>query len=446
MAAMDDHAQRRDDREGGPASTQDRIVDRRIERRALPASFSSNLGRKGLSPGRKVSDRSVKAMVFMFEQTTSIPEDREPDKPQLSFGISSKARESDWKQVHEGGTDSKKLENRAIVRPQLPYLQQRQPVRSIAPTMYPSAHVGYEVEEYSLTLLKHKSYFNNRPLARCLDNLEEKGSDENRVGITQQVNSKKEGSTEPKLQKIDSKKKEKTWNSTPSPIERLDNLMTELLVFQEECEAINAEAVQEEEKRDPEDVKRFWDNVRAQLWIDDEEIYGEGAESKTQVQPNNNSETTQTDTKEMADEGNEVNTLEPMIPNSAILDTTTASAPEPKRLPPPMPTRTPPPVPVPQARPISTSVTRTEGHMAASSQEVFPETDLEYPMQLRPAPTSRPRLSTSTPSNPDITDLIAGTYPEQELPPAQTWSGRGDGEQAAEGAAEEEADDGGEDE
>ncbi|KAL2126491.1 hypothetical protein VTI74DRAFT_819 [Chaetomium olivicolor] len=431
---MDDHSHQGDDRKGGSAPAQDRIVDRKIERRALPASFSSNLGRKGLSPGRKASDRFVKAMVSMFEKSTGTSGNRQPNKPSEIHG----------NQGQEDAVDNNgKLEDRVIIHTPQHYFQQGQPIRSIPTPMFSPAHVGYQVEEYSLTLLKHKSYFNNRPLARCLDDL-----DGNKVAgrvsgrNSQDVKSKKEGGKEGMGEKKENMREgtglenkravSSNQNDASSPIAQLDNLMCELLILQGTSESTAANSSREEEKRDPEEAKRFWNNVRGQLWIENEEIYGEISKSAAQIDAKGVRDegneahafesTLRSEVKNAPDEENETHTLEPLSPQ-----TTTAiffhPVPEPKSLPPPMPTRTPPPVPVAQAQSSSTDVSRSERHMATPSlEELFSETELDDPAWDEAPPTASVRLSMSMPGGLDISNLISSVHPALELP---AWFERG---------------------
>jgi hypothetical protein len=135
-----------------------RILDRKIESKALPSGFSSNLGRKAPSGDKGGAVKSVKAIVDWLEKTsTAGPENPEVKTPQgrdkaqsaECYSLSSKAGKSS---MFEATT----------------------PEPAATGSVFPQDTPPTHPEEYSLTLLKYKSYFNNRPLARCLDGQEEK--------------------------------------------------------------------------------------------------------------------------------------------------------------------------------------------------------------------------------------------------------------------------------
>jgi hypothetical protein len=142
--------ERNKDQPASPAS--DRILDRKIESRALSSGFSSNLGRKAPAGDKAGAGKGVKAIVDWLEKTsTSGPENPELKTPDAR----NKAGKVDGFSPSPDTT-----------RSGLP--QTTRPEAAIASPFSPNTPPTHP-EEYSLTLLGYKSYFNNRPLARCLD-------------------------------------------------------------------------------------------------------------------------------------------------------------------------------------------------------------------------------------------------------------------------------------
>lgn len=137
-----------------PAS--DRILDRKIESRALQSGFSSNLGRRAPVGDKSGGPKSVRAIVDWLEKTSTsgpetLPKVRTPD---------SWVKSGNWRSFSLSSNTAK---------PDL--LQARSPETAVlSPFTHPETPPTHP-EEYSLTLLGYKSYFNNRPLARCLDDV-----------------------------------------------------------------------------------------------------------------------------------------------------------------------------------------------------------------------------------------------------------------------------------
>ncbi|EOO03470.1 hypothetical protein UCRPA7_940 [Phaeoacremonium minimum UCRPA7] len=147
------------------ASTSGRIMDRNIRKGNL-SIFSSRLGgEKRYDPPRKVTPEgsSVKDIVKWLESTSTTTE-----KPS-AFPQASEDIQGDCKGLVSRDEDS------SSPNPSPPPERAASPDQ-VAQTAQPST----ETEEYSLTLLRYKKYFNNRPLARCLDVAPEplKGKDE----------------------------------------------------------------------------------------------------------------------------------------------------------------------------------------------------------------------------------------------------------------------------
>lgn len=144
----------------GASPVSDRILDRKIESKALPSGFSSNLGRKAPAGDKAGPGKSVKAIVDWLEKTsvpawetpeTRTQEGQDEGQHADSFSLSS---DTTWQDLQQPAR-----QDNAIASPL--FLPKTPPTHP---------------EEYSLTLLGYKSYFNNRPLARCLDIQEGKGT------------------------------------------------------------------------------------------------------------------------------------------------------------------------------------------------------------------------------------------------------------------------------
>jgi len=285
-----------------------RILDRKIESRGLPHSFSSNLARKRPSPNKIApsSGKSVRAIVNWLEKgPSSSPEGLQVPTARRNVSAASTATGASSTGATDGtnasnihlptwqrkvsaasaatrasstgatdGTNASSLQvptehrnvsaasnatgtsstgategtNTSItadygdcVRNQYAATFQRgvRPVHITRPIVLLDRG-EYQVEDYSLTLLRYKAYFNERPLGRCLDHLEKQ-----ETGV-------KEGSaataTEDATQKASAKRLSRSDTlreiSTPSSIERLEMLMEELqeLDLSDEDEAPEAEA------------------------------------------------------------------------------------------------------------------------------------------------------------------------------------------------------------
>ncbi|KAK1771183.1 hypothetical protein QBC33DRAFT_235286 [Phialemonium atrogriseum] len=137
-----------------------RILDRKIESKGLAESFSANISRKG-TPRKNRAGKSVKAIVEWLEKAggkvSHGPEAKgKPGSDKGSISISSPSSSS-----KDAGDKQHGVHHEAQ--------HENPPAGPVTPSPRPHPFA----EEYSLTLLKFKSYFNNRPLARCLDHLEQ---------------------------------------------------------------------------------------------------------------------------------------------------------------------------------------------------------------------------------------------------------------------------------
>lgn len=418
MDANNLRREREDTRQNGSPSCPDRIVDRNIERRALPQSFSSNLARQRPFPGLKVPDRSVRAMVSLFEKPAGTVTSPPANKPRLVSHTSDTVTISDGTESHRGGHESNSHDDKTTKRPQGSQQKENRPINpeSKAPLMFPPAQPSYQVEEYSLTLLKHKSYFNNRPLARCLDDLPEKDTKTKIQRVKSGKGEAKETATENAEIKRggDQEKKGETdimppnRNETSSPVQQLDDLMSALLTWKEISETSTPELDHQYEQRDPEEVKRFWGNVRKQLWVDEEEIYGERPSPPPQV-----------DSADVLTERNNNHALTPST-SAASIPASYHSESASELSPPPMPARHPSLIPaVPRERSFSTTSLQTGVNSTTSFLEPFPGLRGHYPAWDEPQSASAVRLSISA-GYFDTFHPVFDEYPEPELPPLPT--------------------------
>ncbi|OIW28922.1 hypothetical protein CONLIGDRAFT_399474 [Coniochaeta ligniaria NRRL 30616] len=144
------------DETASPAS--DRILDRKIESKALPSGFSSNLGRKAPAGDKGGPGKSVKAIVDWLEKTSTPG----GENPELRTQEGRNKDENADSISSSPGTAKSDL------------VKATRPEVALASPLFVPKTPPTHPEEYSLTLLRYKSYFNNRPLARCLDDEEEK--------------------------------------------------------------------------------------------------------------------------------------------------------------------------------------------------------------------------------------------------------------------------------
>ncbi|KAL2255866.1 hypothetical protein VTK26DRAFT_2561 [Humicola hyalothermophila] len=380
MVGMDKNQEDQDEGADGPLpSSQERILDRKIEKRALPDSFSSNLGRKGPSTRRDISDGSVKAMISLFEQSLSRPASPTPGRART-------ADESDryGHYYHSGDADAK-----VSSQPHRPEKGDNHIDTTIPPASLglPFAQIGSQVEAYSLTLLKHKCYFNNRPLARCLDAYREETEDKKpQQAVREMVNDEKAGvegkeNRKPRRQEENVMRDAAARAEDSSPIQKLDDLINELSIWQG---IHGTSTLNPPPKRDPAEVNGFWSRVRAHLWIDEDDIE-ERRESGNK------------------DERGTVLDVDREITDSQETDSQQNLS----FLPPPAPTRPPPPVP--------TSF-RESKHSIASLVKLFPDPDSDYPDWDQPPPTPSVRMSISAPGFLNVADLLLDSRCEPELP------------------------------
>jgi hypothetical protein len=204
-------------------------------------------------------------MVSLFDKPAGVPDSSSAKRLRLASDTSDTVTVSDGKGSYRDGHESNNHDNKATSWPQ----GSRQngdrafKLENKTPSMFPSAQAGYQVEEYSLTLLKHKSYFNNRPLARCLDDDPGKKMEtmiqrlKSRKGRTEETvieNGKTKRDEHGEGEKRDRDIAPPNRNDTSSPVQQLDNLMSTLLTWQGIPGSNTPELGHQWERRDPEEV------------------------------------------------------------------------------------------------------------------------------------------------------------------------------------------------
>ncbi|KAK4104049.1 hypothetical protein N658DRAFT_465912 [Parathielavia hyrcaniae] len=388
----------------GPSSCPNRILDRKIDRHALPQSFSSNLARRGLDPAKKASDGSVRSIVSLFEKSAAASDHQKRPRPILATRASDKASLKSGREDLQYGRACNKSDN---ISPN--GLQETQQQKSglasspcTAPSISPSVQVGYHIEDYSLTLLKHKSYFNNRPLARCLDNV----SEEDTRTKVQRVKSKKEAgkelAAENKQDKRDGNARSRGNRAILTPSIEVDDLMSKLLTWEvKPVSTQRHEPEVEDQIRDPAEVKRFWSDVRTRLWVDDVETDGE--------EPSFTEDGNQ---KAVSVEADEVQASEPSI--SVRSPSSYSQMQVPEDVP---PTRPPPPIPTtPRGRSYSTTSSLSKQHLTAHSLVSLFGPTMDRPAWDEPPPTQLVGLGITIPGCLDFDELLYDDEPETELP------------------------------
>ena len=229
-------------------NSEDSIINRKIERRGLPSSFSSNLVNPRASPPRskdaKVasSGKSVKSIVSFFESSKS-----NPSCATYEDGDSVKSKLKSTSASHVSSST-------ATSESQLPTIQKQHLIH--AP----------DVEDYSLTLLKYRQYFTEKPLARCLDGQCQKT--ETSWDHTSAENPKKDSIKEPSAeeeQQLNGTKKRQTLARDDATEKALDGKGPDL-------NAKEAPDPQPLLRRDRRVAAAYWNHVRDYLWISDREL------------------------------------------------------------------------------------------------------------------------------------------------------------------------------
>ncbi|KAL1836272.1 hypothetical protein VTJ49DRAFT_5371 [Mycothermus thermophilus] len=295
---------------------------------------------------------------------------------------------------------------------------------------------AFQIEEYSLTLLKHKSYFNNRPLARCLDKTDEDEGKTKVQPVEGQKESTKDTDNEPSgrgnsadglTKPIQTRTAAQDGSAASSAIQQLDGLMSEILTLNRTPREHGSGA------RGLEEIKVFWQTVRSCLWIDDDEIYEAKRRPLSQKSTGDTSQAAQVDS--------DIPELSTSASGSSI------SCPSESDLelpPPPMPDRPPPPIPAtPRAEDSPTTSSLRTQHSATPSLEPCPDSSLDdlswgkskpdvppnpqqselpsrQPIVYHPSTES---LRPETPGLPSIPDPPASTTSHSRYP-SSTSSGR----------------------
>ncbi|KAK4449117.1 hypothetical protein QBC34DRAFT_425860 [Podospora aff. communis PSN243] len=269
-----------------------RILDRQIGARGASSSFSSNLARKPSPSPRKAtpSGKSVRQMASFFETGR----DSSPPLPPSSLLLPIKPREdrsvsgatsASAYSVASSATNGTKSDANAELAVKQPVFSSSYATRNFSrpttkPSFAPPSFVGlitneYAAEEDSLTLLNYKAYFNNRPLGRCLDQIEKK--EEDAAKHRAEVEAKKKKTVEKEKERAHNLKRSATLQyimSASTPVERLDKLMESLQALDLEAGHKDDEEYGDETLKSTSMEKQEGRRDAGELWIDEDEIYG----------------------------------------------------------------------------------------------------------------------------------------------------------------------------
>ncbi|KAK4244915.1 hypothetical protein C7999DRAFT_43492 [Corynascus novoguineensis] len=398
-----DSPHRNHPRESRPPAGRERILDRKIEKLAMPASFSSNLARKAPNFGVKTPNGSVRFIVSLFEKSASLSDSPTPYRPKRESGASDINRVRGETKGRPVIHNNKNDNQRTSMRPR----DSQEQCDRLAQPRFPLAQVGSHVEEYSLTLLRHKSYFNNRSLARCLDEDLENGT-ETKVRV---VRSRKGVGWNDVENENDRDKDDQGWDKKGDmdiipthtdlsvPVQQPDSSTSNFLPSQ-----LPEPSETDSETRSLPQINDFWSRVRAQLQVDEDEIYGTGRDQMRR-----------SGSVKGPEEGSESRDLKP---STSAASTPFCCQPEPYiNYPLPLPPVRPPPhVPVVVRRSsFSTSSSQWEQDSTVSSLEPFPDASSDYFIWDEPLQSSL-RESTLVSDGIDVTGLLLNQYPEPKLP------------------------------
>ena len=237
------------------------IMERTIETRALPNSFSANIGRRVREPGCPPPSRQASLVIdssnnskrrrdveIWLEKTKEAVPSGKFETPNRALrtpsqrsiistrtGHSKRAKDRGASKLYE--TPENKTFN---AFPESPLLK--------TPTA---------PESYEQNLLDYKKFFNNRPLGRCMDDDQPEGEFFQRNPAVIEPNPTKNVL-------IDG-----TWHEQKNDVAKNSDPY-----INEEVEVYSDSNYSQEDKvkHDPQEAKKFWNNVRTQVWISDVEL------------------------------------------------------------------------------------------------------------------------------------------------------------------------------
>ncbi|RYP68573.1 hypothetical protein DL769_005492 [Monosporascus sp. CRB-8-3] len=246
------------------------IMGRKIETRGLASSFSNNVGRRLRAPVTPLrgpaavddkDDSDKKAIYNWLEKTKESLKTtfQTPDRASPAAAQSSTMSTSTGRSIPEGVDESFKT-NETPVNKSFTAVSESPLPKSPFPKS-PLPNDPTVPETYELNVLKYQQFFNNRPLCRCLDDDQPEGEFFQHERPALATESTEVGlpvaSTSPKQQEVTGKS---------------GATVSESGVVYSDSEYSD----EQEEKRDPEEVRKFWNNVRSQLWISDDSLDGDG--------------------------------------------------------------------------------------------------------------------------------------------------------------------------
>ncbi|RYP19475.1 hypothetical protein DL765_003315 [Monosporascus sp. GIB2] len=238
--------------------------------RGLASSFSNNIGRRLQAPetppresaGVDDKDDSDKNVIYNWLEKTkeSLKKTvQTPDRATPAVAQSSTMSVSTGRSRPEGGDGSFESYETPVNKSFTAVSESPLPKSPFPKSPIPDDPTV--PESYELNVLKYQQFFNNRPLCRCLDDDQPEGEFFQRDRPTPAIESTEVGlpaaSTSSKRQEV---------------TEKSGATVGESGVVYSGSEYSD----EKEKKRDPEQVRKFWDNVRSQLWISDDSLDGEG--------------------------------------------------------------------------------------------------------------------------------------------------------------------------
>ncbi|RYP34538.1 hypothetical protein DL767_004250 [Monosporascus sp. MG133] len=255
------------------------IMDRKIETRGIASSFSNNVGRRLRAPETPPrgpaaiddKDDSDKKVIYNWLEKTKESLEKTFQTPGRATPVAAQSSTmsiSTGRSNPDGGDESFKTDETPVKKPFTAVSELPLPESPFPKSPLPDDPTV--PERYELSVLKYQQFFNNRPLCRCLDDDQPEGGFFQRGRPAPATESTEVGlpavSTSPKKQEV---------------TEKSGAIVNESGVVYSDSEYSD----EQEEKRDPEQGRKFWNNVRSQLWISDDSLDGGGDDDENDGLP-----------------------------------------------------------------------------------------------------------------------------------------------------------------
>ncbi|RYO83130.1 hypothetical protein DL766_004465 [Monosporascus sp. MC13-8B] len=253
-------------------------MDRKIEMRGLASSFSNNIDRRLQAPetppresatvyDKDDSDKNVISNWLEKTKESLNKTFQTPDRATPAAAQSSTMSVSTGRSKPEGGDEPFKTYETPVNKSFTAVSESPLP-KSPFPKS-PFLDDPTVPESYELNVLKYQQFFNNRPLCQCLDDDQPEGGFFQRDCPAPATESTEVGlptvSTSPKRQEATEK--------------------SGATVSESGAAYSDSEYSDEQEKRDPAQAHKFWNNVRSQLWISDDSLDGDGDDDEKDELP-----------------------------------------------------------------------------------------------------------------------------------------------------------------